>query len=216
MAKSADRCAYCDAFVKPENLPNHLRKAHGKSEEADRIRRSRQAPPRRARRALPVWSLVFVGLVVAGVALAAYWGSQSLSFGSPPGGNPPGGETSLTEMCVQHTGQGVHWHASLQIELLGQPYTIPANIGVTQTCMRPLHTHDASGTIHIEMPSARNAYLRDFFAVWGQPFSSTQIMDRTADGTHEVVLYVGGARSTEYGSLLLQDGQDILISYQLR
>jgi hypothetical protein len=38
-----------------------------------------------------------------------------------------------------------------------------------------LHTHDASGVIHIESPVRRRYTLGEFFDVWGQPLGPNQV-----------------------------------------
>lgn len=118
-------------------------------------------------------------------------------------------------MCVQHTGLGIHWHVQLNITIDSVPYTIPANIGiVSNTCYRPLHTHETDGVIHIELTSPRPVYLRDFFEIWGQPFSSTRILGYTTDAAHEIVLTVNGSPSSAYENLPLQNGQSVRIAYR--
>lgn len=205
VARRANHCPECDAFVKTENLPGHLRKAHGKSEEAGVIERAApRARKRRVRRPLPLWAPILVILVVAGVGAGIYLGS------GPPPSPPP-----LTDMCVQHTGLGIHWHVQLNITIDSVPYTIPANIGiVSNTCYRPLHTHKTDGVIHIELTSPRPVYLRDFFEIWGQPFSSTRILGYTTDAAHEIVLTVNGSPSSAYENLPLQNGQSVRIAYR--
>ena len=207
MAKVDNRCPECGVFVKQENLPSHLRKAHAKGEEAARL--ERQSPSARRRggtRAFPIWTVVIVavvGVVVLGAVIA-------YSFAPPPDTTTP-----VTQMCVQHQGLGVHWHAQLSITILGSPFTIPANIGiVSSTCYRPLHTHETNGVVHIELPAARTVTLRDFFAIWGQPFSQSQILTSVADATHEIVMFVNGVPSGAYANLVLVDAQTASIEYR--
>jgi hypothetical protein len=74
---------------------------------------------------------------------------------------------------------GEHLHAHLAIYRNGTPVEVPANIGFVQTagvvlCLYWLHTHDDTGLIHVEAPGG-NYTLADFFAVWGEPLSSTRI-----------------------------------------
>src|SRR5437870_11139268 len=40
---------------------------------------------------------------------------------------------------------------------------IPGGIGFSSTCARPLHTHDTSGTIHVETDVNQNYTIGDFF-----------------------------------------------------
>lgn len=212
MVRADDHCPECGVFVKPQNLPSHLRKAHGQEEAASRMeKRSPSARSRPGVRTVPTWIVVAVGLVAV-LASGAYVASRV----SP---QTPGEPTPLTEMCVQHGGLSVHNHVQLAIAILGDPFTIPENIGiVSNTCYRPFHTHaqDVPGRIHIELPTPRTVYLKDFFAIWGQPFARDRILNRVADATHEVVMSVNGAASTAYEDLPLIEGQDIRIDYRVR
>ena len=129
------------------------------------------------------------------------------------GGSRYGPNTPVTEMCIDHSTFAFHWHAHLNITINGVPYPIPSDIGIAPGCMRPLHTHDASGWIHIESPVPHVFTIGDFFTVWGQPFSSTQILSYQADGTHSVTMGVDGSPSQAYQGLVLQDQMYIDIVY---
>ena len=71
--------------------------------------------------------------------------------------------------------------------------TVPAGIGTAGNCNRPLHTHDASGTIHVETDENRDYVLGDFFLIWGKIFNSSGVfpsnqplpsyLDRCVSGT---------------------------------
>src|SRR3989441_10893850 len=52
---------------------------------------------------------------------------------------------------------------------------IPGGIGFSSTCARPLHTHDTSGTIHVETDVNQNYTIGDFFLIWGKVFNSSGI-----------------------------------------
>ncbi len=60
-----------------------------------------------------------------------------------------------------------------------QVQLIPANIGLLPNCNRPLHTHDASGTIHVETDENRDYVLGDFFFVWGKIFNNSGVFPYT-------------------------------------
>ena len=57
-----------------------------------------------------------------------------------------------------------------------QNQVIPSNVG-TSPCLRPLHTHDGSGTIHVEPDDASHPVyiIGDFFRLWGKEFNSSGI-----------------------------------------
>jgi hypothetical protein len=115
-------------------------------------------------------------------------------------------------------GNVVHIHPHLTIMINGQQQVIPANTGITldstgrPIAFLPIHTHDTTGTIHVESPIQRDFHLKDFFDVWGQTFTNQQIMGFLADATQPITMTVNGQPNTDFGSLLLRNGDDIVIS----
>jgi hypothetical protein len=57
-------------------------------------------------------------------------------------------------------------------------------------CIYWVHTHDQTGMIHLELPAAFTVTLGDFFDLWGQPLSSTQVGPRE----DKVTAFVNGTR----------------------
>jgi hypothetical protein len=100
-----------------------------------------------------------------------------------PGNTPRGGngqpvdgiEGSSREML------NVHIHAHLSLFLKGEQIAVPYGIGIVKPFRVEngfvgvgngiywLHTHDATGIIHIESPDNRPYTLANFFDIWGQP-----------------------------------------------
>ena len=65
-------------------------------------------------------------------------------------------------------GQVVHIHQHLDIFVNGKKEPVPASIGVYDgQFLTELHTHDASGIMHVESPTKRTFDLAQFFGVWG-------------------------------------------------
>jgi hypothetical protein len=106
-----------------------------------------------------------------------------------PGDTPLGGngqpvdgiEGSSREMLQ------VHVHAHLALINKGQQIAVPYGIGIvkpfqvnngfvgTGRGIYWLHTHDATGIIHVESPDSRRYTLGNFFDVWGQPLTSREV-----------------------------------------
>lgn len=105
-------------------------------------------------------------------------------------------------------------HPHLQIIIDGQSVAIPANIGISLTCERVVNTRDDTGTINVESNSPGEFALGDFFSVWGAPFSKERIFNFGADQSHEIVMTVNGATSTDYQNLVLKNEQQIIIEYK--
>lgn len=80
----------------------------------------------------------------------------------------------------------LHIHAHLSIFANGQQVRIPEFIGIQPTstypgeCLYWLHTHGPDGIIHVEAgalsaPEGGPFTLGNFFDIWGQPLSRTQV-----------------------------------------
>jgi hypothetical protein len=107
----------------------------------------------------------------------------------------------------------LHIHVYLTIRINGRPVTIPANIGITAMGAGPVHTHDASGKIHVESEVIRTFRLADFFAAWGRTFNHRDILGHRTDATHQITMTVNGRRSLEFENLILRDGDRIVIRF---
>src|SRR5262249_32651200 len=104
-----------------------------------------------------------------------------------------------------------HIHPHLSIFIDGQPQVIPAGIGLGPDGDLPIHTHDASGTLHVESPVNRDFLLQDFFTIWGQTSAGQAILTLLTDPPRPLTVTVNGQPSTAFGSLVLHDGDDIVL-----
>lgn len=123
-----------------------------------------------------------------------------------------------------------HIHAHLAIYVNGQARSIPEGIGipgprqeepsdegpfvVSGKCFYWLHSHTPDGIIHIESPTPRTYTLGNWFDIWGQPLSPTQV----GPATGPVIAYVNGQRwtgdpraipLTAHAVIQLDVGQDV-------
>jgi hypothetical protein len=91
-----------------------------------------------------------------------------------------------------------HIHVHLDVIVDGQAIPVPANIGidVARGGISPLHTHDASGVIHIESPVKRQFSLGEFFTEWGVSLSADNIGGLRATDGKTVRAYVNGKPHT--------------------
>ena len=153
-------------------------------------------------------------LGVAGVMTAAFL----ILLLVPSGDAPEAEEWEITSVCLDgHNGLVTHTHVSLSIEIDGEQYPVGPNVGISDSMcegMRGVHTHDDSGTLHIETPSPMDAPLGAFFQIWGKEFSESQIIDSIVDKNTEIVMFVNGESSDQFGSYLMQDGDVIEIVYK--
>lgn len=117
--------------------------------------------------------------------------------------------TCTTDMATQF-----HIHPHLEIVANGQQQDVPANIGIGVTCMNALHTHDNSGTIHVESPEKRDLTLSDFFAVWNKIYSKDQILNYKVDDRHIIRETVNGKEVQDFENTVLHDKDQIVIYYE--
>jgi hypothetical protein len=86
-----------------------------------------------------------------------------------------------------------HVHAHLTILDRGKNVPVSPNIGydLQHDCLTWAHTHNPSmGVIHIESPYKIIPTLGDFFKVWGQPLSSTQVASAKVTNGEQMKVFV--------------------------
>ncbi len=149
------------------------------------------------------------GAALLAAALAAGWSAVSTRTASARFPFP----------CLGVEGLAQHVHPWLRIEVDGQPVTIPAAVGIVDpvyrngaavggACFEPLHTHDASGIIHLESPSPTQLYtLGDFFAVWQATYGTVRIGGRAFPVDYTGRELLGHLENASSAIILLVDGR---------
>ena len=144
---------------------------------------------RKAKRTSSWWWAAILAIVVAvgGIAIVAVGGgSGNSSSSSSTGSTGPqlaAADTNITGQpvngieCLGSEQLKFHDHAHLSIFVDGAQRTVPAFIGIAPdgSCLYWLHSHTPDGIIHMESPVQRSFTLADYFDIWGQPLSSTQV-----------------------------------------
>jgi hypothetical protein len=113
----------------------------------------------------------------------------------------------------------LHNHVRLNVTVDGQPVIVPAHVGMVQVGkaedpllygdhsldkygmqgMSPLHTHDATGLIHVESNTIRNFTLGELLDTW---------QGLNIDGK-DVIAKVDGKPVTDFRNILLKDREKI-------
>jgi hypothetical protein len=178
----------------PPSFTKRDQKRDARREELNRkIEERRQQRERDERnRRIKKWS--FIGIptlvVLIGVGVLLY----NLFFG-PQVAAYLKGEPIDGISCNAGEQLASHYHAHLQIFVNGAQYAIPTDVGrqsVTQ-CFYWLHTHPIdgdAGVIHIESPDNRSYTVKQFFDIWGQTFTTTNLLGHKVDATHKLTAYV--------------------------
>jgi hypothetical protein len=116
---------------------------------------------------------------------------------------PPGGKEKF------------HIHALLHIYVNGLLSPLPANIGLdpAKGIESSMHTHDATGIIHMEAPHPFNYTLGDFFSVWGVKLGPAQVGGLKGYGGYHLHFYLNGKPLSNPAALVLHKGDSVVIGY---
>ncbi len=120
----------------------------------------------------------------------------------------------ITLLCTTDMATQFHIHPNLAIMVNGKQEEIPANVGILPTCMNSIHTHDATGKLHVEAPEKRDFTLADFFAVWNKIYNKDQILDYKVDAGHQIRETVNGKEVSDFENTVLRDDDRIIIYYE--
>ena len=183
--------------------------------------RSDEPPPPGRRTAGYFVAALLGGAAIAAVivALSAGGGGSEDSPAGAFGTNHAGLEERRLQAGVPTMGDasagGAHIHPRLAVYVRGERIEVPANVGIDPSRppmeMAGLHTHDGSGVIHVE--NAARPTLGQFFEIWGVPLSSTKLGPYETKGSDRVRMWVDGEPSTEFGELVMEDGQEIVLAF---
>jgi hypothetical protein len=134
-------------------------------------------------------------------------GSAESESPNAPGGwemNPVGGAERIKAAgleVLKAEGHAEHFHAHLDVFTDGKAMTVPADIGFEHnaagqpTGISALHSHDESGIIHIEAPTAGDTYtLGQFFTEWGVLDGTDKNPGTAHSGTDGWTVVVNGAK----------------------
>jgi hypothetical protein len=137
------------------------------------------------RRFIPAVVAATLGAVVSAAAqpgaIALVQATEVGKTFFPPGDTPVGGNGQPVD-GIEGLSQemlAVHIHAHLSLFYRGEQIAVPLGIGIVKplriqngfaggAALYWLHTHDATGIIHVESPDARPYTLGEFFDIWGR------------------------------------------------
>jgi len=124
---------------------------------------------------------------------------------SAPSGNPltwplpsdPGPYVTAAGLTTQAEMTNIHYHAHLDVIDNGKNVALPQGLGFVTTTLSFVHTHDTSGIIHLESPTAQKFTLGQAFVEWGVRLTSTCVGGLCTDSTHDLKFFVNGKQYTK-------------------
>lgn len=141
-------------------------------------------------------------VVVAGVIGGAVW----LVANSP----------SIPEEDILSR-NGFHWHTNVEVTILGEKRTIPANLGIGGGIHNSVHTHEPDNFIHLEfsgLVKKDELKLSRFFKVWREKFNSECILEFCNGEEGQVKMFVNGEENTEFENYIMQNDDKIEIKFE--
>lgn len=155
------------------------------------------------------WLWAVAALVVVGAAIA-------IAITVLSGGSDSGGASVIVSDVECERGERLDYHVHTHLALFveGKQVEVAGDIGIRADCLFWLHTHSANGILHVEAPQKRDFTLGQFFAVWGQPLSPTQLLGNPEDAAHEVQATVNGETWTgDPADIPLNDLTTVVLEY---
>lgn len=141
----------------------------------------------------------------------------------PIGNSPQGGAGQSISGVSCIVSAGSHVHAQLSLFVRGEQISIPAGVGIVNPivvngyvnfdrnkCFYEIHTHDATGIIHIHPNAGHNGPLTlgQLFDVWGRTLSR----DDVAGNAGSVIAFVDQQLyNGELGSIVLSDHTQVTL-----
>lgn len=110
-------------------------------------------------------------------------------------------------------GTVLHIHQHIDIIVNGQNIIIPADIGIGTGFISPMHTHDASGILHVESPVQKDFTLGQFFTEWGVKLDSNCIATFCSDGSHKFIVGINGQPVSDPANYVVKAHDEIEIWY---
>ncbi|TMI32078.1 hypothetical protein E6H29_03015 [Candidatus Bathyarchaeota archaeon] len=197
---NTEKCPFCGASVKKENLKGHYERVHPKGQRSlgqpQAVIRSGSVFKSHRGRNVLVLSLVVLAVL---------------------------GGAFLFNSFVANATMKLHWHPHLSATINGNAATIPGQIGIDPQLwhdhsldqygigMAPLHTHDPDGKIHEESNTVRDFTLQEFLAIWGQSVDGSQVLGHPVDPGHRAYIVVDGVQQSPTQTVILHEGEQIQI-----
>ena len=209
--------------AKPQAGPQRTR-----AEKKDLARQQREFVRRRMARARRARQIAWI----AGVAVIVGVGAFLLTNRNEPAASsslpgvltteapwPANGAKSAARadaLGLPPEGTTMHEHANVQVFVHGRQEPVPTDIGINPSpgTIQSIHTHDDTGTVHLESSQARTFTLGEFFGVWGVRFTPSCLGAYCNDQQNTIRVYVDGRQQTgDLRDVALDDQSVVVVTY---
>ena len=192
----------------------------------ERVEIQRKQSKRKRNRTLSLIVGLVLAAVVIGLLVILGGGDGTTSASTAPPGvimqTPPAWSNNTAQLPerlailslpdLNDAPGALHHHIRLWVYVDGQPEVVPANIGLSQQAASPLHTHDETGTVHVESADPNfQPVLGQFMDVWGLYFTPTCLGNACNDGDRQLRVFLNGQQYTGDPTLLPLTDQAALV-----
>jgi hypothetical protein len=202
-------CEVCgESFDSRKNLEKHIDDVHNDLRKIEPINPHSSRSRDISKKLIIITS---IGILVAlGAGVGVYY---AMGMNSPPQLGP----TIAGIQCNTMEHLQFHIHAHLDIFVNGRLIYVPPQIGIVDDkCIYWVHTHDATGVIHIESPLKRDFTLGQFFEVWKSKLNNSKSFDEILGGKLVPTVYVNGNKvpsNINYKDVKLNAHDEIAVVY---
>jgi hypothetical protein len=158
---------------------------------------------------------ILLPLIISTMALPFVYGQNQSANQNTSDNNAGLTIDSIQCDMVEHF--NFHIHSGLEIKIDDRPIAIPGGIGIIpEKCIYWLHTHDDTGTIHIESPIEQTFTLGQFLNIWKAFDNSSLNQVITNNILNDTNLDANGKQIdgiTDYKDMELKDNATISINF---
>jgi hypothetical protein len=168
-------------------------------------------------------AILFLSLVIAAAVAGGVRAVLQSPAAQPPSllvwpANGEGLRSRLAKLglpALSREGTLFHLHDHLDVFLEGKRVIVPAGIGIDPAgrFISPLHTHDATGVMHVESPTVRRFTLGQFFGVWGVRLGRDCVGGYCAGEGSVLRVYVNGKSVAAPSGLVLAQHDEIVVAF---
>lgn len=105
--------------------------------------------------------------------------------------------------CIESDNLPYQAYVTVSINVDARPVELPANIGILEDCMRPIHTHDRSGLVHVVYDEAHDFTLGHILWYWGFEIQK-----------YDATVYVNGLEQEKYLDIVMRDGMSVIMDFK--
>ncbi|HEX6231044.1 MAG TPA: hypothetical protein VF029_04980 [Actinomycetota bacterium] len=202
---------------------------NARAEKKELARQQREQVRKRIQRAERARRLMWIAGIGTVIALGVFWFTRpnepverpdtlpgELTSEAPWPANASEAAARADAIGLPPEGTTQHTHANVQVFVHGERQTVPTDIGIDQSAREvlSLHTHEDSGTIHVESQTRRAFTLGEFFDVWGVRLDGDCLGAYCDDDQNRLWVFVDGEEASgPPRDVVLDDEAVIVLAY---